>query len=98
MKRLFVASVIGSLLVAGTSISWAETTTVKGSKSNSDNSVSGKEAGKGKAAKSTAAPATQDPCASVKNDPKQFALCQDASHPSGETRGTKGRRGKGKGY
>lgn len=97
MKRLFVASVIGSLLVAGTSISWAETT-VKSSKSNSSDRVGGKEAGKGNAAKSTAAPATQDPCASVKNDPRQYALCQDASHPSGETRGTKGRRGKGKGY
>ena len=85
MKRLFVASVIGSLLVAGTSISWAETTVKSGNS-------------KGKETKSTAAPATQDPCASVKNDPRQYALCQDASHPSGETRSTKGKRGKGKGY
>lgn len=97
MKRLFFVGVAVSLLVAGTSISWAETT-VKSSKSNSSERVSGKEAGKGKGTKPTAASATQDPCASVKNDPRQFALCQDASHPAGETRSTKGKRGKGKGY
>ena len=82
MKRLFCASVIVSLLVVGASISWAETT-VEGSKSKSSERVEGSGKSKGKGAKSTAASATQDPCANVKNDPKQYAACQDATKPVG---------------
>lgn len=93
MKRLFVAGVAVSLLVAVASISGAETT-VKSSKSNSSESTSGKETGKKKAAKAPAESTTQDPCASVKNDPKQFAACQDAAHPTGlPRRTTRGKRG-----
>jgi hypothetical protein len=81
MKRLFFASVIVSLLVMGASISWGETT-VEGSKSNVNRSTESQ----GKGAKSTAAPAPhgqQDPCESVKKDPKQYAACQDAAKPAG---------------
>ncbi|MDE2181133.1 MAG: hypothetical protein KGJ40_09845 [candidate division NC10 bacterium] len=85
MKRLFFASVIVSLFVTGVSVSWAETTTVKGSKSNGDNRVSGKEGAQKKGTKPTAAPATQDPCASVKNDATKYAACQDAANPRGLT-------------
>ncbi|MBI2883301.1 MAG: hypothetical protein HYY11_05275 [Candidatus Methylomirabilis oxyfera] len=97
MKRLFVAGVAVSLLVALTSISWAETT-VEDSKSKSSESMggSGKSKSKSKGTKSTAAPAPQsqqDPCASVKNDPAQYAKCQDAAHPTGLTGRHKGRRG-----
>lgn len=82
MKRLLSVGVMVSLLVTGASISWAETS-VKSSKSNSQDRVGGKAADQGKATKSTAAPATQDPCASVKNDPNQYAKCQDATKPVG---------------
>lgn len=80
MKRLLSAGVMVSLLVAVTSISWAETT-VKGSKSNTSERISGKAAGK--ATKSTAASATQDPCENVKNDPNQYVKCKDATMPVG---------------
>ncbi len=94
MKRLLSAGVMVGLLVLVTSISWAETS-VKSSKSNSSERVSGKAGDQAKGTKSTAAPATQDPCASVKNDPNQYAKCQDATHPVGlSTRsGRKGNRG-----
>ncbi|MDD5560315.1 hypothetical protein [Candidatus Methylomirabilis sp.] len=92
MKRLFFASVIVSLFVMGVSISWGETT-VKGSKSNGSERVGGKQEAQKKGTKSTAAPATQDPCASVKNDPQQYTKCQDAANPVGlrkyERRGKK---------
>jgi hypothetical protein len=90
MKRLFCAGVMVSLLVAVASISWAATT-VKSSKSNSQDRV-GNAADQGKVTTSTAAPATQDPCANVKNDPNQYAKCQDATHPMG-LKQTKGRKG-----
>lgn len=97
MKRLFFVSVIASLLVAGASISWAETT-VEGSKSKSSESMEGsgksKSKSKSKETKSTAAPgpqSQQDPCASVKNDPAQYARCKDAATPVGLTDRSKGR-------
>lgn len=92
MKRLFFASVIVSLFVMGVSISWGETT-IKSSKSNTSDRVEGKEGAQKKGTKSTAAPATQDPCASVKNDPKQYAKCQDAANPVGLPKQSE-RRGK----
>lgn len=82
MKRLFSAGVLVSLLVTGTSISWAETT-VKSGKSNTPDRVSGKEGGQRKGTKATVESASQDPCASVKNDPQQYAKCQDATKPVG---------------
>jgi hypothetical protein len=85
MKRLFVAGVALSLLVAVVSISGAETT-VEGSKSKSSESMGSSGKSKSKGTKSTAAPATQsqqDPCASVKNDPAQYARCKDAATPRG---------------
>lgn len=87
MKRLLSVGVMVGLLMSVASISWAETT-VKSSKSNSSERVEGKEGAqkKGKGTKSTAAPATQsqqDPCASVKNDPAQYARCKDAATPRG---------------
>src|SRR5574337_810832 len=85
MKRLFFVSVIASLLVAGASVSWAETT-VKDSKSNSSERVGSTGKSKGKATRSTAVPAAQgqqDPCASVKNDANKYAACQDAANPVG---------------
>lgn len=86
MRRLFFISVVVSLFVAVASISGAETT-VKESKSGSSERVGGKEGvQKKKGAKSTTAPAAQsqqDPCASVKNDPQQYAKCQDAANPPG---------------
>jgi hypothetical protein len=87
MKRLFFVSVIASLFVTVASISWAETT-VKDPKSNSSERVGSSGKSKGKATKSTAAPAPQgqqDPCASVKNDATKYAACQDAAKPRGLT-------------
>lgn len=87
MKRLFFASVIVSLLVAGASISWGAAD-LDSSKSNVTKSTKSQRKG----AKSTAAPAPQgqqDPCESVKQDPKQYAACQDAQKPIGLKRTTR---------
>ena len=99
MKRLFVAGVAVSLLVAVASISGAGPT-VNSSKSNSSERVAGKEGGQQKKAKSTPAAGAQgqqDPCASVKNDPQQYAKCQDAATPSGLSRRSRSKHG-GKAY
>jgi hypothetical protein len=99
MKRLFFVGVIVSLLMAVASVSWAETT-VEDSKGKSSERMegSGKSKGKSKSkgTKSTPAPgpqSQQDPCASVKNDPKQYARCKDAATPIGLTERA-GRRGR----
>ncbi|MCZ7625519.1 MAG: hypothetical protein C3F12_06050 [Candidatus Methylomirabilota bacterium] len=92
MKRLFSAGVLVSLLVMGASILGAETT-VKGSKSNTSERVAGSGKSQAKGTKSTTAPASQDPCENVKNDPQQYAKCQDATHPIGLKQPT--RRGGG---
>lgn len=85
MKRLLSVGVMVSLLVTGTSISWAATN-LNLSKSNV-NRVPGQASDQTKGTKAAAAPATQDPCASVKNDPVQFAKCQDATKPVGLKKG-----------
>ena len=93
MKRLFCAGVMVSLLVPVASNSWAASN-LNLSKSNV-NRVAGKEGGQGEGKQSTAAPAAQgqqDPCANVKNDPNQYAKCQDATHQMG-LKQTKGRKG-----
>lgn len=92
MKRLFSVGVMVGLLVMVASISWAETTTVTGSKGNASDRIGGKAAEQGKAAKPSAASATQDSCENVKKDPKQYAACQDAATPVGPSKRT-GRRG-----
>ncbi|KAB2959789.1 MAG: hypothetical protein F9K13_08700 [Candidatus Methylomirabilis oxygeniifera] len=81
MKRLLTAGVMVGLLVSGTSISWAATN-LNSSKSNI-NRVPGQAGDQVKGTTTAAAPATQDPCASVKNDPNQYAKCQDATKPAG---------------
>lgn len=95
MKRLFFVSVMICLLVAIASISWAETTTVKGSKSNTSERMGGSGESQGKGTQPTPAPgphSQQDPCENVKKDPKQYAVCQDAATPVGPSKRT-GRRG-----
>ncbi|GEM_PF-5111802 len=87
MKRLLSAGVMVGLLVSVASISWAETS-VKSSKSNSQDRTAGTEGSQGQGAKSIVAPAPQgqqDPCVNVKHDPKQYAACQDATKPVGLT-------------
>lgn len=81
MKRLFCAGVMVGLLVAGASISWAANN-LNLSKSNV-NRVPGQAGDQVKGTKAAAAPATQDPCENVKNDPNQYAKCQDATKPVG---------------
>lgn len=69
VRRLFLVSVVMSLLVAAVSIAWAATT-VKSTKSNSSD----------RAAVPGTVPASQkDPCANVKNDPTKQADCQKAA-------------------
>lgn len=95
MKRLLSAGVMVGLLVSVVSISWAETS-VKSSKSNSQDRTTGTEGSQGQGAKSTVAPAPQgqqDPCESVKNNPNQYAKCQDATKPAGLPKRSSGKRG-----
>lgn len=82
MKRLLSAGVMVGLLVSVASISLAETT-VKSSKSNSQDRVTGEAGSRAQGTKATAAPATQDPCENVKNDPNQYVKCKDATMPVG---------------
>ena len=95
MKRLLSAGVMVGLLVSVASISWAATS-VKSSKSNSQDRVAGEAGNQAQGTKSTAAPTPQgqqDPCESVKNDPNQYAKCQDATKPAGLPKRSSGKRG-----
>ena len=71
MRRLFAMSAITVLFVATTSLSYAGTT-VKGSKSNSDNRI------EAPAAPAGAVPG-KDPCGDHKKDTNKFAACQKAA-------------------